>query len=88
MKLILLGVLAVSCIGCSGMMSIADGERLTITGTEAGWRAFSDFNTGSIITGKASPDMQDAHTQMRIDQEATRKLKYMQMKNVKDRGNK
>lgn len=66
--LILSGVLG-STQACSmqagkGALSGESG-RILIDADEKGMRAFSDLVTGSITVGKASPDQDTAHHQMR-----------------------
>lgn len=68
--LILSGVLGTSA--CSSH----EAGRISISADEKGMRAFSDLVTGSIATGKASPDKITAHHQMRDKQAEVEALRY------------
>lgn len=68
--LILSGVLGTSA--CSSH----EAGRISISADEKGMRAFGDMITGSITTGKASPDKITAHHQIREVQERTQALRY------------
>jgi hypothetical protein len=65
--LILSGVLGTSACSMQAGKGALSGEsgRILIDADEKGMRAFSDLVTGSITTGKASPDQDTAHHQMR-----------------------
>lgn len=72
-KLIKLGVISAlmgtaACSSQQGMIRIHADER--------GMRAFGDMITGSITTGKASPDKVTAHHQMRDRQAEVEALRY------------
>ena len=61
------------CLILSGVLSTSactahDAGRISINADKEGMRAFGDLITGSITTGKASPDQNTAHHQMREKQ--------------------
>lgn len=69
------------CLILSGALSTSactshNSGRISISADEAGMRAFGDMITGSITTGKASPDQNTAHHIMRETQERTQALRY------------
>lgn len=70
-------LLASSQTACTSMVgqSMFTGEnegRLLISADAEGMRAFSDYQTGLVAVGKASPDEKDAHHQLREKQELTK----------------
>jgi hypothetical protein len=73
-KLIKSGVIAslLASSACSANMGqgafSSESGRILIDADERGMRAFGDLLTGSITTGKASPDQDTAHHQMRRKQ--------------------
>ena len=71
-KLIKLGVISALLGGtaaCSASVGkgafTAESGRILIDADEKGLRAFGDLVTGAITTGKASPDQETAHHQLR-----------------------
>jgi hypothetical protein len=81
-KLIKSGVIAslLASSACSanigkGAFSNESG-RILIDADEKGLRAFGDLITGSITTGKASPDQNTAHHQLRHKQSEVEAVRY------------
>lgn len=44
---------------------------------ERGMQAFSDALTGLVVTGKAAPNSDDSHHELRRNQEETRRAKFV-----------
>ena len=66
--------------GCTFMggeaLSTSDEEgRLLLSTDRAGLEAFGDLMTGLVTTGKASPDQDTAHHQLRKEQNQTKAIK-------------
>lgn len=66
----------VALTGCAGNLSVA-GEQATLSGSPEGLRAMFDGMNGMISNGKASPDKNTAHWQMRNKQEKERTKREM-----------
>lgn len=66
----------VALTGCAGNLSVA-GEQATLSGSPEGLRAMFDGMNGIITNGKASPDKNTAHWQMRSKQEKERTKREM-----------
>lgn len=67
-------VTLLSTSACSGMLgsnglNSSEHGAISITADKEGMRAFSDAMTGMVTAGKASPDIVDAHHQLRGQQE-------------------
>jgi hypothetical protein len=82
-KLIKLGVISALLGGstaCSANVArdaFAGGSgRILIDADEKGLRAFGDLITGTIATGKASPDQDTAHHQLRKAQTQVEAMRY------------
>lgn len=54
------------------------GDHVTLTGTPAGMMAFSDFVSGSIRTGKESPDRPSEYFEHRKTQEVHKTQRHAQ----------
>lgn len=69
-SLALVLVTASACSGMSGISGMNSSEHgaIQITADREGMRAFGDAMNGLITTGKASPDMEDAHHKLRSQQ--------------------
>ena len=66
----------VALTGCAGNLSVA-GDQATLSGSPEGLRAMFDGMNGMISNGKASPDKNTAHWQMRNKQEKERTKREM-----------
>lgn len=82
-KLIKLGVISALLGGttaCSATLGkdalSSQSGRILIDADEKGLRAFGDLVTGAITTGKASPDQDTAHHQMRKAQTQVDAIRY------------
>ena len=81
-KLIKSGVIAslLASSACSANVGkgafSSDSGRILIDSDEKGLRAFGDLVTGAITTGKASPDQNTAHHQMREKQSDVEAVRY------------
>lgn len=66
--------------GCSGMLGegVFSGTRgrVLLSADTEGMRAFGDMLTGAIVSGKASPDIEDAHYKLRGKQEQVNVIRY------------
>lgn len=51
----------VGCTGCTQMSHSGSSDILQLQGTPEAIRAFGDYQTGLIVTGKASPDTDTAY---------------------------
>lgn len=71
-RLVLIGCVSIAVTGCVGLMGESVGTRdrgrILISADRAGMQAFGDLMTGAINTGKASPDQDTAHHQLRRKQ--------------------
>jgi hypothetical protein len=70
-RLILVGCIAVlpGCVGLMGeSVGTRDRGRILISADREGMRAFGDLMTGAINVGKASPDQDTAHHELRRKQ--------------------
>ena len=93
MKKLIMGmvllIISSSVSGCATLMgeSFGSGDkgRILISADTAGMRAFGDIFTGAITTGKASPDVDTPHHQMRREQEITKRFKYQVVAPLRDR---
>lgn len=72
--LIAIGLVALT--GCAGNMSVA-GEQASLSGSPEGLRAMFDGMSGLVTNGKASPDKNTAHWQMRSKQEKEKTKREM-----------
>jgi hypothetical protein len=81
-KLIKSGVIASllassACSASLGKYAMSqESGRILIDADEKGLRAFGDLITGSITTGKASPDQNTAHHQMRRKQSEVEAVRW------------
>lgn len=71
---VIAGLIALT--GCAGNLSVA-GEQATLSGSPEGLRAMFDGMNGFISNGKASPDKNTAHWQVREKQEKERTKRHM-----------
>lgn len=62
-------------MGPVGSVNDYFGPDIVISATEEGMKAFSDYQTGLVTTGKASPDGDNAHHELRRMQETTKQIK-------------
>ena len=81
-------LISVSTTACAGLVgeSMFTGEeegRLLLSTDRAGLEAFGDMVTGLVTTGKATPDGDDAHHELRREQNKTKALKFSIRKGVK-----
>lgn len=81
MKRLMLAGCLVACTGCAGLVGqgigAGDRGRILISADRDGMRALGDSLTGLVTTGKAAPNQDDAHHELRRGQTEVERVKAL-----------
>lgn len=84
----LAGILCGSLSACSSIRldeigAEEESGRFLLYGDEKGMQAFGDALTGLVVTGKATPNTDDPHHELRRHQDSTRRARFVGVRPVR-----